>query len=157
MRTVEKASHLAAPAPEVWNRIVTAEGINDEMRPWLTMSLPSRLRGQPLDHAPVGVSLGRAWLRALGVVPFEWDDLMLAELEPGRRFHEISSMLTARRWEHERSLTPTGAHGTRIHDRVVFQARLGGHGAEALMHLLVSAGFAHRHHRLRRHFGAIRG
>lgn len=154
MRTVEKVSHLAAPAPEIWNRIVTAEGINDEMRPWLTMSLPPHLTGQSLDRAPIGVPLGRAWLRAFGMVPFEWDNLMLAELEPGRRFHEISSMITADRWEHERTLTPVGSHRTRIHDRVVFRARCGGHGAEALMHLLVNAVFTHRHHRLQRHFGA---
>jgi ligand-binding SRPBCC domain-containing protein len=153
VRTVEKISHLAAPAPVVWNRLVTAEGINEEVRPWLTMSLPPGLSTGSLDHAPVGVPLGRAWLRAFGVVPFEWDNLLLAELDPGRRFHEISSMITARRWEHERTLTPIGAHQTRVHDRVVFHARRGGHGVEALMHLLVNAVFTHRHHRLQRHFG----
>lgn len=153
MRTVEKISHLAAPAPVVWNRLLTAEGINEDMRPWLTMSLPPGLSTGSLDHAPVGVPLGRAWLRAFGVVPFEWDNLMLAELEPGRRFHEISSMITAWWWEHERTLTPIGAHQTRVHDRVVFQARRGGHVVEALMHLLVNGVFTHRHHRLQRHFG----
>lgn len=154
MRTVERISHLAAPAPVVWGRVVTAEGINDELRPWLTMSLPPRLSAGSLHHARLGVPLGRAWLRAFGVVPVEWDDLMLAELEPGRRFHEISSMMTARRWEHERTLTPTGAQSTQVHDRVVFEARLGGRGAEALMHVVVSAVFTHRHRRLRRRFGA---
>ncbi|GAA1774428.1 hypothetical protein [Kocuria aegyptia] len=156
MRTVEQISHLPAPAAEVWDRIVTAEGINDELRPWLTMSLPPHLSTHSLDHTPVGVPLGRAWLRAFGVVPFEWDDLMLVEREPGRRFHELSSMITARRWEHERTLTPLGAQTTRIHDRVVFEARLGGRGLEAVMHLLVGAIFTHRHHRLQQHFGAIR-
>ncbi|GAB2603856.1 hypothetical protein GCM10009696_06760 [Kocuria himachalensis] len=156
MRAVERISHLAAPASVVWEWVVTAEGINDEMRPWLTMSLPPSLSAGSLDHASLGVPLGRAWLRAFGVVPFEWDDLMLAELEPGRRFHEISSMRIARRWEHERTLTPTGAQSTQIHDRVVFEARLGGQGAEALMHVLVSAVFTHRHRRLRRRFGATR-
>lgn len=156
MRTVERTSHLAAPAPEVWERVVTAEGINDELRPWLTMSLPPRLSAKSLDYAHLGVPLGRAWLRAFGVAPFEWDELMLAELEPGRRFHEISSMMTARRWEHERTLTPTGVQSTRIHDRVLFEARLGGQAVEALMHVLVSAVFTHRHRRLRRRFGSTR-
>lgn len=156
MRTVERISHLAAPASEIWDRIVTAEGINDEMRPWLTMSPPSHLPGEVLDHAPLGVPLGRAWLRAFGVVPVERDDLVLMELEPGRRFHEISTMMTARRWEHQRTLTPLGEQITQVHDRVVFEARLGGRGTEALMHLLVRAVFTHRHHRLRRRFGAAR-
>lgn len=154
MRTVERISHLTAPASQVWERVITAEGINDEMRPWLTMSLPPSLPAGSLDHASLGVPLGRAWLRAFGVVPFEWDDLVLAELEPGRRFHEVSSMMTARRWEHERTLTPTGTQSTRIHDRVLFEARLGGQAVEALMHVLVSAVFTHRHRRLRRRFGA---
>lgn len=156
MRTVERISHLDAPTPEIWERVVTAEGLNDELRPWLTMSLPPQLSAGPLDHARLGVPLGRAWLRAFGVVPFEWDDLVLAEVDPGRRFHEISSMMTARRWEHERTLTPIGAQGTRIHDRVVFEARLGGQAVEALMLMLVSAVFTHRHRRLRRRFGATR-
>lgn len=156
MRTVERISHLAAPASEVWDRIVTAEGVNDEMRPWLTMSMPPRLSAEPLDRAPLGVPLGRAWLRAFGVVPFEWDDLVLIDLVPGRRFHENSSMMTARRWEHERTLTPLGAQVTRIHDRVTFEARIGGQSAEALMNVLVGVVFTHRHRRLRRRFSPAR-
>lgn len=156
MRTVERISHLAAPAGQIWDRIVTAEGINDEMRPWLSMSLPPHLAAGTLSHAPLGVPLGRAWLRAFGVVPVEWDDILLAEVEPGRRFREVSSMMTARRWEHERTVVPLGERSTRVHDRVVFDARVGGPAVEALMHVLVGAVFSHRHRRLRRRFGAAR-
>jgi ligand-binding SRPBCC domain-containing protein len=156
VRTVERTSDLAAPAAEVWDRIVTAEGINDEMRPWPTMSLPPHLSAQSLTHLPLGVPLGRAWLRAFGVVPLECDHLVLIDLEPGRRFQECSSMITVRRWEHERTLTPLGTQTTRIHDRVTFDARLGERGAEALMNLLVGTVFTHRHRRLRRRFGPAR-
>jgi hypothetical protein len=37
----------------------------------------------------------------LGVIPFDYDDLVLAEREQHRRFLESSSTLTMSRWEHE--------------------------------------------------------
>jgi uncharacterized protein YndB with AHSA1/START domain len=33
-------TRLAAPAAQVWAAATTPEGINDELRPWLTMSIP---------------------------------------------------------------------------------------------------------------------
>ena len=37
---VERQSIVDAPAERVWARVVTPEGINDELRPWMTMSMP---------------------------------------------------------------------------------------------------------------------
>src|SRR5262245_26958757 len=85
---VEQVSVVPAPAGLVWDRVVTAEGINDEMRPWFRMTMPPGLRGATIDDVRVGEPLGRSWLLALRLIPVDYDDLCLAELEPGRRFLE---------------------------------------------------------------------
>ncbi|MEZ5151247.1 hypothetical protein ACWDTG_01155 [Rhodococcus zopfii] len=90
-----------------------------------------------------------------GVLPVEYDALTIAEIAPGRRFHEKSSMLTMRRWEHERTLTPAGPGRTRVHDRLTMELRAPlsrlPYGNE-LARQIVTRLFAHRHRRLARGF-----
>ncbi len=152
-RTFERTSLVPAGIDEVWARVVTPEGINDEMRPWMTMTRPRGTDGLTVETVPVGRPLGRAWLRLLGVVPFDYDHLTIAELEPGRRFHEVSTMLSMRRWEHERMLTAVGEE-TEVRDRITFEPRLPVPGLAALLALVLRTFFGHRHRRLNRHFSA---
>ena len=76
-----------------------------------------------VDTVPIGTPIGRAWLRLFGVLPFGYDRLSVAELEPGRRFLEESTMLSMRRWQHEGSVTPHGDASTSVCDRITFQTR----------------------------------
>lgn len=149
--TFERTSLVDAPVAVVWERVVSAEGINDEMRPWLTMTMPRGFRHLDVTTVPVGVSLGRAWLRLFGVLPFDYDELTVAELDPGRRFREVSSMGSLRRWEHERTLTERG-RSTVVTDRVTFEPRIAFRWARPLLIRVIAAFFAHRHRRLARHF-----
>ena len=66
---VEQQSHVDAPVERVWARVVTPEGINDELRPWMTMSMPRGAESLTVDSVPVGEPIGRCWLRLFGVVP----------------------------------------------------------------------------------------
>ena len=150
---IEQESTIDAPFGQVWARIVSPEGINYEMLPWMTMSFPRSAGSMTIDTIPVGKPIGRAWLRLFGVVPFDYDFLTIAELEPGRRFHEKSTMLSMRRWEHERTLTPRGGGRTTLHDRVTFQTRLPLTLIAPLISRVVRAFFGHRHRRLQKHFG----
>lgn len=156
MRVVENEVVVPAPAAEVWERVVDPAGINDEMRPWMTMRLPSAAAGMTIETIPLGRPIGRAWLRLLGVVPFDFDHLTIVELEPGVRFLERSTMLSMRVWEHERALTPVQG-GTRVHDRVAFAPRLPVPAVGALLARVVDAFFKHRHRRLVAHFAGWRG
>ena len=149
---IEKKSVVDAPAHQVWTRVVTPEGIDDEMRPWMTMSMPRGLGPVTVDTVPVGVPLGRAWLRLFGVIPFDFDALTIAEIEPGQRFHEKSTMLSMRRWEHERTVTPVGDGRAAVHDRLTFESRLA--ALTPVLTAIVRAFFAHRHRRLQRHFAS---
>ena len=148
---VEVRSVVAAPPGEVWARVVTPEGINDEMRPWMTMALPRGSTVDSIDALVVGQPVGRAWLRLGGVVPFDFDDLVVVELEPGRRFREESSMLSMRRWIHDRTVEADGA-GTVVLDQVTLAPRLPLRPIGPVLRVVVLAFFRHRHRRLARHF-----
>ncbi|MFE3292307.1 hypothetical protein [Rhodococcus sp. NPDC059234] len=154
-RVLERTSVVEASSDAVWARIVTAEGINDEMLPVLRMAAPRGMRDLRVDTVPVGRRVGRCWLFLFGVVPFDYDDLMLLSIEPGRRFHEHSSMASMRSWEHERTLTALDPTRTAVHDRVTFELRAPLARVPGLPSLVargIARFFAHRHTRLRRHF-----
>lgn len=150
-RTLENQIDVPAPPAAVWQRVVSAEGINAEMWPWLTMTMPARTDGLTVETVPVGEPLGRARLRLFGFVPVDYDQLSIAELEPGVRFLERSTMLSMRRWEHERTLVEV-AGGTRVHDRVVLEPRLPVPGLSVILARVIDAFFKHRQRRLLEHF-----
>jgi hypothetical protein len=146
----ELSSLVPADADAVWRRVVSSEGINDEMWPWMSMSLPDF---RTLDAVPVNEPLGRARLRLFGLVPFDHDDLVLTELQPGRRFLEDSTMASMRRWVHERTVEPGPEGATTITDRVTFVPRAPLLWAGPVLRPALAAFFAHRQRRLVRHFG----
>jgi ligand-binding SRPBCC domain-containing protein len=150
LRVVERQSVLVAPPEEVWERVSTFEGINDELSPVLRMTAPASVRLLDPAEVVLGERLFRSWVLLFGVLPIDYDDLTLIALEPGRGFHERSRMLSMRVWEHERTLEPDGA-GCSVRDRLSFEPRLPGTGP--LLERTVRAIFAHRHRRLRRAFG----
>jgi ligand-binding SRPBCC domain-containing protein len=151
---IERESVVDAPADEVWRRVVTPEGINDELRPWMTMSMPRGAESMTVDNVPIGIPIGRSWLRLFGVLPFDYDRLTIAELQPGRAFREESTMLSMRRWQHERSVSPHDSTKAIVHDRITFQLRVGVRFARPVVAAGIGALFGHRHRRLQRHFAA---
>ena len=150
---VERRSTIDAPAEQVWQRIVTPEGINHELRPWLTMSMPRGAKDLTVDTIPVGEPIGRCWMRLFGVLPFDYDDLTIAALWPGHGFHEDSTMLSMRSWRHERTLEPVGDVRTVVHDRLTFELRAPVRVLTPVVAAGIGALFTHRQRRLRRYFG----
>jgi ligand-binding SRPBCC domain-containing protein len=145
-----------APAEDVWARVVTPEGINHELAPWVRMTVPRGASTLDLDDVEPGSELGRSWLLLFGVVPFDWDDLGIAELEPGRRFLEQSTMLSMRSWTHEREVIPIDEDHCEVRDQIAFSARAPLSlvpGIDAGLERLVGRLFAHRHRRLAEFFG----
>jgi ligand-binding SRPBCC domain-containing protein len=154
--TFERTTRLAADAPTVWRHVTTPGGINDEFKPWMRMTVPRRLRDTSLDEVELGVRLCRSWVLVLGVVPFEYDDLVLVERGPGMRFLERSSTLVARTWQHERTVAAAAGAGCELTDRLSLEPRpTFAHlpGAAALTGRVVRAIFGHRHRRLLVRFG----
>jgi hypothetical protein len=148
---ISVASRLDATPQQVWERIITPEGINDEMRPYLRMTLPPGVDGLDPESVTLGERIGRSWILLFGLIPFDYDDITLVRLEPGSGFLERSRMLSQRAWEHERTLEPAGEGGCLIADRVRWQPRLGLPASP--LKPAIGWFFGHRHRRLRRHFG----
>jgi len=134
----------------VWARVSTFEGINAELQPLMRMTAPASVRALEPADVVLGERMFRSWVLLFGVLPIDFDDLTLVELEPGRGFLERSRMLSMRVWEHERRLQPV-AGGCRIVDRLTFQPRLPGMGP--LLERFIRLTFRHRHRRLRGQFG----
>jgi len=152
MLTVDRSSELGADPDVVWRWVTTPRGVNDELRPWVRMTVPTAWAESSIADLSAGTRLGRSWLLFLGVVPFDFDDLHIAEVAP-RRFLEQSRLLSAPCWKHERTVVPT-ARGCRVRDEVSLVPHRGVQaiGLARLQLRLVGAVFTHRHRRLRARF-----
>jgi ligand-binding SRPBCC domain-containing protein len=155
VESFEVRTRVEAAADTVWLRVTTPEGINDELAPVMRMTMPASMRGRSLADVSPGSYLGRSWLLLFGLVPFDYDDLFIAELEPGH-FLERSTMLSMSVWEHERTVTAAGA-GCVVSDRIGFELRSPlshipglARGVRAVVQRL----FQHRHRRIVRRFGS---
>jgi hypothetical protein len=143
-------STLRAEPAAVWERAMSAEGINAELAPLLRMTVPRGLDSLDLHGLGPGPQ-GRSWLLLFGLIPFDYDQIGLERIEPGRGFLERSTMLSQRLWEHERTIEPADEGESTIVDRLAWEPRLPLPGG--LLRPLIAALFRHRHQRLRRHFG----
>lgn len=143
-------SLLRAQRETVWQRITTAQGINDELWPLFRMTAPASLRAGGLERVEVGQRICRSVVLLFGVLPVDYDDITLVRLEPPAGFLERSRMLSQRVWEHQRTLEVV-PDGCVLTDRVSYLPRLP--VPDRLLRPLYSSVFRHRHRRLRRRFG----
>jgi ligand-binding SRPBCC domain-containing protein len=143
-------THLKADARDVWAHASSFDGVNRELWPLARMTSPPSMRS--LDSADIvpGKKVLRSWILAFGVVPIDYDDLVLVEVESGRRFLERSSMLSQRVWEHERTVDPARV-GSIIRDRIRFEPRIAALGYVQMP--IFRMVFANRHRQLARIFG----
>lgn len=151
MHEVRITTELPVAGPDLWDAVCRLEGVNRELGPWLRMTTPRGLEGATIADLEPGRPAGRSWLLLGGLLPVDYDDLCLVEIEPPRRFLERSRMLTIDPWEHERTIDPLGPARCRIADRLRFDLRrplAGIPGAGALAERVVGAIFRHRHRRL---------
>ena len=126
------------------------EGVNAELRPLVRMTRPRRRARQDARRRRRSTTVAfHSILLAFGVLPFDRHALRLVRVDPGRGFHERSTSLLQRRWDHVRTLVADG-EGTLVTDRVTFEPRL---GPARLIAPLIEAIFRHRHRRLARRFG----
>ncbi|OBB88815.1 hypothetical protein [Mycolicibacterium peregrinum] len=147
-----KVSEIDCPVDQVWERVTTQEGINDEMGPYLKMTMPRQFRGRSIADVTPGTRIGKSFLLLFGIVPFGFDDITIARIDSGRMFREESIMTGMRIWVHHRTLEPAG-NKTIVTDEITLapQAPMGlipGWGK--VMSRVLSAFFSHRHRRLNR-------
>ena len=138
MRSFRVSSVVRAAPEAVWERATTIAGVNAELWPLARMTGEGRIREG---------ALGRSWILAGGVLPFDYDDINLEAVEPGRGFRERSWLGSCSAWHHDRTLTAVAA-GTRILDEVAFTPRL--RATAGLLTVVFATTFRWRHRRLRR-------
>lgn len=160
---IELTTRLPATAAAVWARAVTPDGINDELRPILRMTMPRGMEAATIEDVAVGEELGRSWILLGGLIPVDYDDLRLVAIdrEPkgGQtlfRFQERSRTSTLRVWSHERIVASAGEDACIVTDRLGWEpralvARIPGSGR--VVAAIVGALFRHRHRRLQRRWG----
>lgn len=152
MKTVEvvRSSIVAAPRQQVWDRVVTAAGVAHEFGPLLTMRFPAALEGRSIAEVPLDRPLGRAWILLGGLLPVEFDDLQIVDVQGPRHFRERSRLGSCRAWEHHRELVQLPDGSTRVTDTLRAQPRV--LVPAPAVRAVVGALFAHRHRRLARTF-----
>ncbi|MDQ2676511.1 MAG: hypothetical protein M3Y34_06850 [Actinomycetota bacterium] len=146
---------LAAPAEQVWASAVEPDGINYELGPWVSMSMPRAIEpGMTIEDVELAVPIGRSWIR-FARVPVDYDDLCLVERGPGMRFLERSKLGSARLWEHEREVIATSESTCELTDRVAIDLRspLRMIGGVRLAPRIIRRLFEHRHKRLAERWG----
>jgi ligand-binding SRPBCC domain-containing protein len=143
-------SFLRATPEDVWARVVTFEGVNAEFGGLVRMTAPPAVRAAGLEAVTPGERLCRSWILLFGLLPVDYDDITLVELEAPRGFLERSPMLSNRVWEHRRTIEPADG-GCVVTDAIRYEPRLP--VPHALLRPLYATVFALRHRRLRAHFG----
>lgn len=146
------SSEVEAGTEAVWARAIDPDGINDELRPLMQMTVPAGAADFGLDNPEPG-HIGRSWVLLFGLIPFDYDDITIVRVEPGRSFLERSTMLSMRLWEHERTMEPLGEERCRVTDRLAWEPRLPLPGA--WLRPLIRFFFNHRHRRLRGVWGGM--
>lgn len=151
--TLKMASNLPVPLPELWQKVSTMEGVNDELAPFIHMTSPAGMRRIPFTQVPLKQPLFASWLLVFSVLPFDRHQLRLDEVWEGG-FRENSSSLIHRVWRHERIITAHG-NGSMLTDTLNFEPCIPLFGYILLP--IVRFMFQHRHRRLKRFFAAWTG
>jgi ligand-binding SRPBCC domain-containing protein len=144
------STSLRASAERVWAHASSFSGVNRELWPLARMTFPPAMARLTPDTVPVGRTAFRSWIMLFGLLPVEFDDFTLIELEPGQGFHEVSRMLSIREWRHRRTVTPA-VEGCVVRDEIAFVPRWRWTGW--LLAQVYRRVFELRHRSLRRMFG----
>lgn len=147
-------SKLSVSKEVLWRHMTSFEGINAELWPVAKMTAPAWIRALEPKTVQLGQRIFRSWILAFGILPIDYDDIVLEWLEQGRGFSERSTMLTQRRWHHDRWLHEEPDGTLRVEDRVAFEPRIPLTGP--LFYPLFRLTFWNRHRQLTRLFGTAR-
>lgn len=145
-------SHLRAPRQRVWEWITSIEGISAEMWPIFRMTTPKGVTSLDDLNVEPGVRMFRSYVLLLGVLPIDYSDMTLIELDRGNGFVEESPMGSMKSWRHERRILPSTDHADAVLlvDQLTFRPRF----ARRLAKWFIRRVFTHRHAVLRRRLGS---
>jgi hypothetical protein len=148
--TVQLSTALRASAADVWDHASTMGGVNEELAPWLKMTVPAAARRTSLCDAPVGQEAFTSILLLGGILPFDVHHLTFTRIYRWG-FDEDSWSWLQRRWSHKRRVEEA-VRGCIVSDELTVTPRF----APALfVKPVVRWIFAARHRKLVSRFGAF--
>jgi ligand-binding SRPBCC domain-containing protein len=136
-------SKLHAPTELVWEWITSVKGISAEMWPFFRMTTPKGIRSLSDLHINPGVRMFRSYVFLFGVLPIDYSDMTLVELDDGLGFVEQSPMGSMKLWRHERRIVPCPSDPSAVLlvDQLTFRPRIARH----LVEWFIRHVFTHRH------------
>lgn len=146
-RTVRRTTVVDVGPDALWSWVTDFTNINHELWPLMQMRVPRRLRGMRVADLEPGQRLGRIPILYGGILPLDYDDLTVAEIEPGR-FLERSTMASMSLWQHERTITTADDGRSRLTDVLTFSPRLPLRPLTPLLVRVVALLFSHRQRRV---------
>jgi len=136
-------SKLYASTERVWEWITSIRGISAEMWPFFRMTVPKGIVSLNDVDMKLGVRMFRSYVFLFGVLPIDYSDMTLLELNIGEGFIEQSPMRSMKLWRHERRIVPcpSDSNAVLLVDQLTFQPRM----AWQLVKWLIHRVFVHRH------------
>ena len=144
-------SKLRASTERVWEWITSIKGISAEMWPYFRMTVPKGIVSLDDVDIKFGVRMFRSYVFLFGVLPIDYSDMTLLELNIGEGFTEQSPMGSMRLWRHKRRIVPCPADSDTVLlvDQLTFQPRM----APRLVKWFIHRVFVHRHKVLKANLG----
>jgi hypothetical protein len=144
-------STLQTTPSRVWDWITSLKGISKEMWPFFRMTFPHGVHSLNDLQIQLGSPMFRSFVFLFGLLPIDYSDMTLLELDTGHGFVEQSPMGSMALWRHERRIVP--GHPDPNHvllvDQLTFRPRI----APRFVGWFISQVFIHRHKVLRANLG----
>lgn len=147
------ASKLRATPQRVWEWIASVDGISAELWPILRMTAPKHIASLDDLQIEPGVRMFRSYVFLFGVLPIDYSDMTLLQLDRGRGFVEQSPVGSMKLWRHERRIEPcpSDPQAVVLVDQLTFRPRM----AKRFAKWFINRVFTHRHAVLRRNLGGV--
>jgi ligand-binding SRPBCC domain-containing protein len=155
MTHLDFESRLASQADLVWSVVSTMTGVNDELFPWMRMTVPGGRENLAMAENGMSSTGFSSWLLAGRVLPIDRHRLRLERVFASGHafgFDERSTSALQRLWVHQRRVRPDRSGGCILTDHLEITPRIS--LLTPVVGFAVTRLFRHRHRRLRRRFGS---
>ena len=143
-------SSVTTSPEEAWAWITSLKGISEEMHPYFRMTAPAGVTSINDIAVDPGKPLFRSRVFLFCILPIDYSDITLVEINKGTGFIEQSPMGSMKLWRHERRIVPT-ADGCKIVDHVTFEPKW----ASPVVGWFIRVVFRHRHRVLQKRLGTM--
>lgn len=151
MPSFEIVSVLEVKADRLAKDLLTMEGVNYELSPWLQMSAPEEWQTKPIKHWPINRKLFKSWITLFGLIPVDLHAFKLIETNENG-IKECSTSIINTYWKHERTILKFDTV-SKVRDTLEFQPRLS--WLAFILKPIYKSVFIHRHNKLKQRYRTL--